>query len=192
MNMLAATVIAAMLATSAGVQGAIVALDLLGKAGSGLLPGNENAAIAGLPGTGGERGTGILFNDVTLVLSIDIGWGSGNGFTDLSSSVSGGHIHGPTTSGGTASFTQDASIAIVLSSLAGWNSSRTAGGFTGNVTLTSTQASQLMAGRFYINVHTSTNGNGEIRGNMVVVPEPSAAAALLIGGAGLLVRRRRA
>ena len=41
-----------------------------------------------------------------------------------------------------------------------------------------------------MNVHTSANGGGEIRGNLVAVPEPSAA---LFGAAsiGLLALRRR-
>lgn len=185
-----AIVLATVSMFSVGAEGAIVLFDLQGKAGFGLLSGNENGTILGLPGRGGERGTGITFNDVSLVLSIDVGWGSGNGFTDLSSNVSGGHLHGPTASGGTAAFTQDAGIAIGLDSLAGWNSSRTAGGFTGTVTLNSTQAAQLIAGRFYMNVHTATNGGGEIRGNLVVVPEP-ASAMMLAAGAGLLARRRR-
>jgi hypothetical protein len=191
MKTIAAIVFAGVLGLCARLQGAIVGFDLLGKGGPGLLFTNENATITGLPGSGGERGLGISFNDVTLVLSIDIGWGSGNGFADLSSTVTGGHIHGPTTSGGTASFTQDASVLIGLDGLAGWNSSRTAGGFTGTVTLTSTQASQLLAGRFYINVHTSTNGSGEIRGNLVAVPEPASAALLAMTAGLFAVRRRR-
>ena len=190
MNAIAAVVFALAWGLSSSAKGAIVALDLQGKSGFGLLPGNENGTIGGIPGTGGERGAGITFNDVSLVLSIDIGWGSGNTFTDLSSSVTGGHIHGPTTSGGTASFTQNASVLIGLDGLAGWNSSRTAGGFTGTVTLDSTQAAQLLAGRFYINVHTSTNGSGEIRGNLVVVPEPSTGMLCLVAS-GLVMARRR-
>jgi hypothetical protein len=190
MKLLPTLVIAAVSMCAAGAQGAIVQLDLQGKAGFGLLSGNENGTILGVPGRGGERGNGISFNDVSLVLSIDVGWGSGNGFTDLSSPVSGGHIHGPTTSIGTAAFTQDASVLIPLDSVAGWNPSQTAGGFTGTVSLTSAQAAQLLAGRFYMNVHTSTNGGGEIRGNLVVVPEPSC-AFLLAASTGLLTMRRR-
>ncbi len=190
MKTIAAIVFAVAWGLSSGAEGAIVAFDLQGKSGFGLLPGNENGTIGGIPGTGGERGAGISFNDVSLVLSIDIGWGSGNSFTDLSSNVTGGHIHGPTASSGTAAFTQDASILVGLDSLAGWNSSRTAGGFTGTVTLNSTQAAQLLAGRFYINVHTSTNSGGEIRGNLVAVPEPSS-AMLCLAASGLLVTRRR-
>lgn len=40
------------------------------------------------------------------------------------------------------------------------------GTFNGTATLTSMQADSLKAGKLYANIHTSTNGNGEIRGNL--------------------------
>jgi hypothetical protein len=191
MKKLAAPFLAAVFLSCAQAFGAIVSLDLLGKGGTGLLPGNENSSVLGVPGRGGERSAGILFNDSTRILTIDIGWGSGNGFTDLTSAATAGHIHGPTTSGGTASFTQDAGVLITLDTLPGWNSSRTNGGLTGTVTLTATQATDLLAGKYYINVHTSTNGGGEIRGNLVVVPEPTAAGLAVAGLGASALRRRR-
>jgi len=63
------------------LRSAIIEFDLLGKAGPGLLPGNEAPTTP--VGSGGEIGAGIFFNDVTLQLTINVGWGSGNGFTDL-------------------------------------------------------------------------------------------------------------
>ena len=68
---------------SSAASAAIVQFDLQGQAGSGLLPGNELAAVVG-GGTGGEVGGGITFDDVTKVLTLNVGWGSGQGFTDLS------------------------------------------------------------------------------------------------------------
>jgi glucose/arabinose dehydrogenase len=158
------------LAFSAGIisaQAHIISFDLLGKAGAGLQSGNENGTINGTPGSGGEIGEGIVFNDQTGVLTIRVGWGSGNGFTNLSGNAQAGHIHGPTASGGTASFTENAGIMIGLDDKPGWNPSATSGGFNGSVTLNSTQAADLFAGRLYINVHTPMNGGGEIRGNLV-------------------------
>ena len=38
--------------------------------------------------------------------------------------------------------------------------------FEGSATLTEAQASDLMAGKWYVNVHTATNKAGEIRGQM--------------------------
>jgi hypothetical protein len=169
---------------------AILTLDLLGKAGPGLLSGNENGTITGVAGSGGEVGNGILFNDITLQLTINVAWGTANGFTNLTGTANGGHIHGPTTSGGTASFTQNAGVAIGLDSLAGWNPSASAGGFNGTVTLSAAQATDLLAGKMYINIHTGTNGNGEIRGN-IVIPEPGSAALLALAGAMVVGTRRR-
>jgi len=42
----------------------------------------------------------------------------------------------------------------------------------GVVTLTAVQMDDLMAGRWYVNVHTAANPNGEIRGQMMVGPSP--------------------
>ena len=40
------------------------------------------------------------------------------------------------------------------------------GTFEGSATLTDAQASDLMAGKWYVNVHTATNKAGEIRGQV--------------------------
>ena len=148
-------------------QAHIISFDLLGKAGPGLQSGNENGTINGTPGSGGEVGEGIVFNDQTGVLTIRIGWGSGNGFTNLSGDAQAGHIHGPTASGGTGSFTENAGVMIGLDDKPGWTPSASNGGFNGSVTLNSTQTADLFAGRLYINIHTPTNPGGEIRGNLV-------------------------
>ena len=59
----------------------------------------------------------------------------------------------------------------------------------GNGTTLAAQLPNILAGRSYINFHTTQNGSGEIRGN--IVPEPAAAGlglpAVLLG----LARRRR-
>ena len=59
---------------------------------------------------------------------------------------------------------------IGLDDKPGWNPSAANGGFSGSVTLTAEQVGFLFAGRLYINVHTPTNGGGEIRGNLVQPP----------------------
>jgi hypothetical protein len=156
----------------------IIPFDLQGTAGFGLLPGSENPAVTG--GTGGEIGAGIFFDNVSLELTINIGWGSGNSFTDLTGEATVGHIHGPTTDPAPVSFTENASPLINLHTLAGWNPSATNGGFAGTLTLDSGQATDLFAGKLYINIHTPTNPGGEIRGYLVV-PEPSSLALLATG-----------
>lgn len=148
-------------------QAHMISFDLVGKAGSGLLSGNQNGTINGTPGSGGEVGSGIVFNDQTGLLTINVAWGSANGFTNLTGNATAGHIHGPTASSGAAAFNEDAPVLINLDDTAGWNPNAAGGGITRSVTLSSTQITQLFAGRLYINVHTLANGGGEIRGNLV-------------------------
>ncbi len=175
-----------MLATSA--QSAIVFFDLLGKAGPGLLAGNENGTINGTPGTGGEVGSGITYDTVTKTLAVKVAWGSGNGFTDLTSAANNSHIHGTTASSAPGSFLQNVGVLFNLPRV-----SSTANGGSIDTTVTLTTAQQeldLFAGKYYINVHTATNGPGEIRGN-IVVPEPSHAMLSMTGLVILGLRRRR-
>ena len=171
------------------VRADIINISLQGTAGMGLLGGNENPAVVG-GGSGGELGAGILFDTVTLQLMINIGWGSGNGFTNLTGTATAGHIHGPTADPAPMSFTENAAVLIPLSSLGGWNPSATNGGFNGTITLTSAQATALNEGRLYINVHTTVNPNGEIRGYMIV-PEPSSLALIALGTLSILPLLRR-
>jgi hypothetical protein len=181
-------------ATLASTQAAVTEFDLFGKAGAGLLSGNENGTIVTTPnpvGSGGELGTGIFFDDATRLLTINVGWGSGNGFLNLSGNATLGHIHGPTTSGGTGSFTQNASPKYDLGGLAGFNASANNGGFNGGVTIDAGDVAALFNGQFYLNFHTSQNPGGEIRGNLVPVPEPSTYALLGLGAGGLLCWMRR-
>ncbi|HEU5297239.1 MAG TPA: CHRD domain-containing protein [Burkholderiaceae bacterium] len=42
----------------------------------------------------------------------------------------------------------------------------------GVVTLTSAQMDDLLAGRWYVNVHTAANPDGEIRGQIMIGPSP--------------------
>ena len=172
-------------------QAALIQFDLKGTDPiNGLRGGNEHPVVVG-GGTGGEIGSGIVFNDVTLVLTIATGWGVSNGFTNLTGAATAGHLHGPTASGGVAAFTQDAAVKYALDSLAGWNPSLSAGGFNGTVTILAGDVVALENGQFYMNVHTAANGGGEIRGYLTVVPEPSSAALLMTGALGMLARRRR-
>lgn len=190
MNRVTTVSILAALASAGAAQGAILFFDLQGRAGNGLLAGNENHTVNGSFGSGGEVGAGIFFDDVTNIITVNIGWGSANGFTNLTGNATVGHIHGPTTSGGVASFTQNAGVRYGLDNRPGWNNSASAGGFSGSFAINAGDVQALLDGRFYINVHSSLNGPGEIRGNLVLIPAPSAAALLALGGLATLRRRR--
>ena len=176
-------------AGASAVRADIINISLQGTDGKGLLGGNENPAVVG-GGSGGEIGAGIFFDNVTLQLTINVGWGSGNGFSDLTGTATAGHIHGPTMDPAPMSFTQNASVLIPLDSLPGWNPSASSGGFNGTITLTSAQAMALEEGRLYINVHTTVNPGGEIRGYMIV-PEPSSLALIALGTLSILPILRR-
>ena len=74
-------------------------------------------------------------------------------FTGLSGEVTGAHIHGPASMGENAG--------VVIPFMTGIS-----GTITGQTNLTSAQALDLAAGRWYVNIHTSANPGGEIRGQI--------------------------
>lgn len=173
---------------------AITNFDLIGTAGAGLLFGNEPAVASG--GTGGEIGTGITFDDVTNQLTVNVGWGSANGFTDLSSLANNSHIHGPTANNfGTTpasgiAYTQTAGVLFTLTRS---SNAVTGGTFTtAPITLTPTQVTDLFNGKYYINIHTANNGGGEMRGFIVQsVPEPTTPLLGMLALGSVALRRRR-
>lgn len=180
------------LLTSAPLSAATILFDLQGKGGAGLLSTNENSTVTGSPGTGGEIGAGISYDDFTNILSINVGWGSGNGFINLTGAATASHIHGPTPSAGAGSFLENAGVIPSIGTLTRNNSTANAGFISTTVTLSESQETELLAGRYYINIHTTTNASGEIRGNLVAVPEPSRSLLVAAGGLMIALRRRRA
>jgi hypothetical protein len=143
-----------------------VNFDLTGVAGTGLLPGNEPGSITG--GTGGEIGPGITFDPATSNLNIQVGWGSANGFVDLTSAANNSHLHGPTATNNGNGFTQTAGVAFNLTRS---SDLPTGGTISQTLNLNGTQVANLFDGKFYINIHTVTNGGGEMRGFLVPVPQ---------------------
>ncbi len=188
MKIILGTIASIALALPAGA--AIIQFDLQGTAGFGLLPGNEPGSIGG--GTGGEIGAGISYDDILKQLTLNVGWGSSQGFTDLSSASNNAHIHVTANNfgnGGAGNFTQTGGVAI---SLTRSSALATGGIFTGQpITLTAPQEADLLNAKYYINIHTATNGGGEMRGFLTQVPEPSSLGLLALGLTSLTSLRRR-
>lgn len=82
------------------------------------------------------------------------------------------HIHAPAPPG------TNAPVIIPFGVANGFIAGLTFGTVDYSGTLTATQASQLLDGLFYANVHTTAFPGGEIRGQLVPVPEPSTYALL--------------
>ncbi|MFU0503055.1 CHRD domain-containing protein [Pseudaminobacter sp. NGMCC 1.201702] len=73
-------------------------------------------------------------------------------YSGLSGEASGAHFHGPAAEG------ENADVAVPIPDAAS--------GSKGSATLTDAQAADLMAGKYYVNIHTAQHGDGEIRGQV--------------------------
>lgn len=180
------------LASVAALSAQTVSFDLQGLAGPGLLPGNEVPTVTSTA-SGGEIGSGITFDEATNILSINIGWGSLNGFTDLSGDATGAHIHGTADQSSTAGVVVNFGTSPAFT----FDPSATGGSVVGSIDITTTSIdpTDLLGGLYYINIHTAANPGGQIRGNLTfaAIPEPST-LGLLVGLSGLAImagRRRR-
>ena len=74
-------------------------------------------------------------------------------YSGLTGPASAAHFHGPAETG------KNAGVAVAIPNAASSPAE-------GSATLTDAQAADLMAGKFYINVHTAANPGGEIRGQV--------------------------
>jgi CHRD domain-containing protein len=74
-------------------------------------------------------------------------------YTGLSGPATAAHFHGPAEAG------KNAGVAVAIPNA-------TASPVEGSATLTEAQAADLVAGKYYINVHTAANPGGEIRGQV--------------------------
>jgi hypothetical protein len=118
-------------------------------------------------------------------------------FSGLSGNSTAAHIHGPS-----GPFPASASVIYDFTpgglNLATLGS--TSGGINGSFELVpkangaytvAQQMVDLNAGLWYVNVHSTTFGGGEIRGQILPVPEPSTWLLAGLGVASLLVLRQR-
>lgn len=130
-------------------------------AGCGMMPGKSNlvtlttkmSGANGVPpaSTAATGQVDAVLNKDTNLLKWQLS------YSGLSGPATAGHFHGPAMAGA------NAGVAL---------------GFTGTVTspmsgqatLTAAQAADLLAGRWYANIHTAKFPGGEIRGQMTVRP----------------------
>ncbi len=143
-----------------------VGLKLLNSDGFYIIRGTlsgaqENPAVT-------TNGTGMAyagFNPTTNELLLEVG------FNGLSGSVTMAHIHtGVTGTNGPVT------IDLVPQ---GFPTGVQAGNFAASLTLTAAQKTLLMSNKLYVNVHTSTNGGGEVRAQLVACEFTNSAGAYL-------------
>jgi hypothetical protein len=183
-------------------QGAIWEIDLGGKGGEGLLAANEVGSPASSIATGKELSyneiPGIIYDDVAKALEFHAGWGNHptvNG-AQLAGQYLSSALYGPAT--------MNENAARALYSFDTSNGLMTVGGdFSGRSALLHTrvqlvdlqgysieqQEADLLGSRWYFNVISTAFENGEIRGQLMSVPEPahyaSASAVSLLAFAAI-------
>lgn len=117
-----------------------------------LLTGNLTGAQEVPPNTRPATGTAeVRFDKDSRVLTYKVT------YTGLSGPVTGAHIHGPASPG--------ANAPVVVPFTPG-----TEGQFSGQATLSAAQAGDLLAGLYYVNVHTAAHPGGEIRAQLRLAP----------------------
>lgn len=126
-------------------------------------------------------------------------------FSGLQGTTTASHIHAPTL----LTLSGNAGVATTTPTFAGFPLGVTSGVYSNTLDLTLASSynaayitanggsipdsetalfAALVAGKAYLNIHTTAFSGGEIRGFLVQVPEPSALALLGVGAVGMAAR----
>jgi hypothetical protein len=108
------------------------------------LSGSQEVPPVASSGTGQAE---VQFNTHTNVITWKVT------YTGLSAPATAGHMHGPADPG------QNAGVVVPFANV-------TAQPITGQATLNAAQVADLVAGRWYVNIHSTAHAGGEIRGQL--------------------------
>ena len=126
--------------------------------------------------TAGTGSMSITYDDVTNLLT----W-TGS-FSGLTGTTTDAHFHGPAAPGA-----GPAGVQVATNAGSGdiFPLGVTSGAFSGSASITATQGADLLAGLWYHNIHSTFKTGGEIRGQVLLVPEATTFGLLVLGLAGL-------
>lgn len=153
-----------------------ISLELNGLNGGNQVPSADTTA------SGGPVGSGISYDDVSNVLSLNAVYGL-FGFQPLSGDYTASHLHEGASGVNGPVIVDLASIHFAVGPRSGL--------YSGNVVLSDAQETSLLAGNIYMNIHSTAFPGGEIRGQLTVVPEPEVVALAILGFGGMALAMQR-
>ncbi len=165
----------------------IAVLTVSASAGSITFTATLSGAKETTPNASTGTGTAtVTLDDITGKGTITLS------FSGLSAAVTGSHIHCCAAQGA------NAAVIVPFDAFLTLSADKLSGSITNYAfTLTPAQIDAMKAGQTYVNVHTSANPGGEIRGQLTAAaPVPEPGTLLLLGSglfsvAGFMKRRRK-